>query len=118
MNTEITCIICPNSCEIEIQHSGTKIGKVNNAFCKRGIEYAKNEITNPVRVLTSTVKVRGGEVPLLSVRTSGPIPKSKLLKAAASIKRITVETPVCIGQTLVENFLGFGVDIIATSDAK
>ena len=74
---EFICIICPESCHITVEHPDKEILAIDGSKCPRGDEFATKEVLNPERLVTSTVLVEGGEVPLVSVKTSGPIPKEK-----------------------------------------
>ncbi len=109
-----TCIVCPNGCELKIT-VGDEI-KVEGATCPRGVTYGTNEVTNPMRSLTTTVKVTGGELPLVSVRTDGVIPKDMLKDAVKELSRITVTAPVTIGQVVCADLLGTGVAVKASKN--
>jgi len=102
----ITCIMCPNGCEITYD--------LNGGMCGKGPEYVKNEILNPKRTLTSSVRVSGGVIPLASVKTTGSIPKEKLLDAMELINKISVEAPIELGQILQKDFMEEGIDLVAT----
>ncbi len=102
----ITCILCPNSCEITFDLLG--------GMCGKGAEYVKNEILDPKRTLTTSVKVLGGVMPLVSVKTTGTIPKEKLREAMRLVSTITVEAPVKSGQVLQSDFIDEGISLIAT----
>ncbi len=106
----ITCIMCPNSCEITYDLSG--------GMCEKGPEYVKNEILNPKRTLTSTVRVNGGAIPLVSVKTTGSIPKEKLREAMKLVSRLAVEAPVELGQVIAKDFTEVGIDLVATKTIK
>lgn len=118
MESEITCIICPVGCEMTIYYKGKVITKIEGHQCKKGIEYAKEEVFDPKRTLTTTMNIRGGETPLVSVKTTKPIPKDKLIKVMDVISGIEVNAPVKIGEVLVENIVGLEVDIVATKNVK
>lgn len=102
----ITCIMCPNGCEITYD--------LNGGMCGKGPEYVKNEILNPKRTLTSSVKVTGGAIPLASVKTTGSIPKEKLRDAMKLINELAVEAPVELGQIISKDFMEEGIDLVAT----
>jgi CxxC motif-containing protein/NADPH-dependent 2,4-dienoyl-CoA reductase/sulfur reductase-like enzyme len=106
----ITCIMCPNGCEITYDLEG--------GMCGKGPEYVKNEILNPKRTLTSSVKVTGGAFPLVSVKTTGSISKESLMDAMRLISEMTVEAPVALGQVLRKDFMEPGVDLVATKSVK
>lgn len=116
MLKEFTCIVCPNGCEIQAEIEEGKILSVKSATCKRGEEYVSQELYAPKRTIASSVIVRGGEVPLASVRTTKPIPKELIFDVMAEIKKVSVEAPVKIGQVVIADVLGTGSDIIITKD--
>lgn len=111
---KITCIICPNGCELTVDVEDDEVVSVNGNQCLRGMVYAEKEILNPTRTVTSTVAVTGGEQRRVSVKTARDIPKDKMMACASSLKHITVEAPVHIGDVIAENIAQTGVDIIAT----
>jgi CxxC motif-containing protein len=84
--------------------------------CKRGLAFAEAEITNPTRTVTTTVRTAFPEAPVLPVRTSGEIPKGKIPELMAALKDVTVTAPLGIGEVVLENALGLGLNIIATSN--
>jgi CxxC motif-containing protein len=88
------------------------IASVTGNTCPRGEKYARDELTNPVRTLTSTVKLIGGKT--LPVRTNKPIPKKKLFDAMKIIKSASATVPVSVGDVILRDFLGDGTDLIAT----
>ena len=114
--TNITCILCPIGCEIRINKKELFI--IDGAKCEKGIEYSKNEVRNPKRILTTSILVKNGILPLLSVKTSKPIPKEKIFKILKIIKRTSVNAPVEMGEIIIKNVLGTGSDIIATKTIK
>lgn len=113
----MTCINCPMGCSLKIQISGDDI-KVSGNICKRGEEYAKNEVTNPVRTVTTTMKVTGGVMPVVSVKTAGDIPKKLIFDLMKVINQKSIPAPVKIGDVLIENALGTGIDVVATSNVE
>jgi CxxC motif-containing protein len=115
---EITCIVCPIGCKILVRTDGTQFELLDGNKCKKGIDYARNETLDPRRVLTSAVLVKNGEWPLVSVRTSRPIPKNKIFDVLTEIKETSIEAPVKIGQKIIKNTAGTKIDIIATKTVK
>ena len=113
----ITCILCPNGCELEASYSGEPsaetIAVVGNA-CPKGIDYVVEELTAPKRTLTTSVLVRGGAQPLASVKTASPIPREALLPARAALRSVALDAPVSIGDTVTRNVAETGVDVIVT----
>jgi CxxC motif-containing protein len=118
MESEITCIICPIGCRVVVHHKGAEITKIEGYECKKGIEYAKNELLDPKRTLTTTVAVKDGELPLVSVKTQEPVPKQKLFAAMDAISAIEVEAPVSIHDKVIENILNTGIDVVATKNVR
>ena len=124
MNRMLTCILCPNGCELQVAYEAVteadgagesvKLLSVTGNKCPRGMEYAKQEIINPMRNIASSVTLVGGMMPLVSVRLTGPIPKAKIMDVMEVIRSVSVQAPVKIGDVIVENVLGLGVDVIAT----
>lgn len=113
---ELICIGCPLGCPITVTMNGEEIVDVKGNTCKRGDVYARKEVTNPTRIVTSTVKVKGGSIPMVSVKTKNDIPKSKIFDCVKALKGVEVEAPVHIGDVIVANVADTGVDIIATKD--
>ncbi|ADD03041.1 protein of unknown function DUF1667 [Thermoanaerobacter italicus Ab9] len=111
---EITCIVCPLGCRIQVEREGGEIKSIKGYSCSRGLEYAKNEVVMPKRTITTSVRAVGGHLPLLSVRTKEPVPKEKIQEIMLELAKVEVKAPVKIGDVVVKNILGTGVDIIAT----
>ena len=117
-NKKITCIVCPIGCKINVKMKNGKCVKINGNLCKIGIKYAKNESIKPKRILTTSVLVKNGVWPLVSVKTSKPIPKRKIFFVLKKIKKIKIKAPVYIGQKILSNVENTGIDIIATKTVK
>lgn len=113
MNKELTCIICPNSCKLSIEFIDGK-WNVTNARCPRGIPFAVQEMTNPLRTLSSTVKTTIPNFPLLPVKTSDAVPQSMLLSIMKILNSIEVSDSVHVGDVIIKNVMNTGVDILAT----
>lgn len=116
MLREMTCIVCPNGCDLEIEIEDGKVLSVNGALCPRGKAYANQEVTDPRRNIATSVLVDGGELPLVSVRLTAPIPKARIFDAMEEIKKIRLTAPVKAGQVVIENLLDLGVSVIATKN--
>jgi len=101
-------------CSLDVVMENGKVNHVAGATCKRGITYAELECTNPTRIVTSTVPVRGGNLRMVSVKTERAIPKRKIADCLHSLKGLELEVPVMIGDVVVKNVCDTGVDIIAT----
>ena len=114
----LTCIGCPLGCQItvELQH-GKEISIIGNT-CKRGDDYARKEVKNPTRIVTSTVKVTGGTIPVVSVKTKSDIPKDKIFDCITALKGVKVQAPVAIGDVILKCVAGTGVDVVATKSVE
>ena len=109
---EFTCIICPRGCRLSVDDNMNVTGN----SCPRGKQYAISELTNPVRTITSSVRVNNREDLLVSVKTSGPIPKGKIFEVMEEINKLSVAAPTRIGDVVKANILGLGVDILITKN--
>ena len=114
----LTCISCPMGCPITVEMEGEEIISVTGNTCKRGEVYARKEVTNPTRIVTSTVKVRGGAADMVSVKTKEDIPKGKIFECVRALKGVEIEAPVHIGDVVVQNAAGTGGDIVATKNVQ
>lgn len=112
----LTCIGCPLGCAVTVELDNGEIINVTGNTCKRGDDYARKEVTHPMRVVTSTVRVTGGELPVVSVKTGQDIPKEKITDVMNSLAGIAVPAPVHIGDIILENAAQTGVNIVATKD--
>jgi len=115
---EIICIVCPIGCKILVKIKENKIEKIDGYKCKRGIEYAKSEALDPKRMLTTSILVKNGIWPLVSVKSSKPIPKNKVFKVLDEIKKLEVTAPIKIGQILIKNVADTGINIVTTKEIK
>lgn len=113
---ELTCIGCPLGCQVTVEMDGDIIRNISGYTCNRGKVYAEKEVTNPTRIVTSTVRVEGGERPSVSVKTREDIPKSRIFDVARALKDVYVKAPVKIGDIIKENIAGTGVPVVATSN--
>lgn len=113
---ELICIGCPMGCMMTVSLDQGQILEVSGNTCKRGDIYARKEVTNPTRIVTSTVRVEGGALPVVSVKTREDIPKGKIFDCVKALKKLTVKAPVAIGDVLLADVAGSGVDVIATKD--
>ena len=115
---ELICINCPLGCHLSVDDNDLGNIKVTGNTCPRGVTYATSEVTAPKRMVTSSVPVEGGATQRVSVKTAAPIPKEKIFDCLKAIKKVKAVAPVAIGDVLVENVCGTGVNIVATSAAS
>lgn len=112
----LTCICCPMGCQITVTLDNGEVTDVTGNTCKRGDVYARKEVTNPTRVVTSSVRVSGGRIAMVSCKTAGDIPKGKIFDCCKAIQSIEVQAPVEIGDIILKDVCGTGVDVIATKE--
>lgn len=110
MSKELTCIVCPVGCSLSIDESG----HVSGNHCKRGLEFAKSETTNPTRVVTTTIAIEGAIHRRLPVVSSQPVPKSRMMEFVKAAQMIKAVAPVSCGEVLLSNVLDLGVDVISS----
>jgi len=118
MKKEIICTVCPRGCHIQVDGDGTNITAMEGFGCKRGQEYAGNEYAHPVRLLTTTVKMKGIENDLLPVRSNKPVPKEMLLQCMEVIRTAEVALPVARYDVVIADICGTGVDMVATKNIE
>ena len=112
----LICIGCPLGCPLTVEMEGNEVKSVSGNTCPRGDAYARKELTNPTRIVTSTVRVAGGKLAMVSVKTESDIPKGKIFDCVKALKDVEVTAPVKIGDVIVENVAGTGVNVIATKN--
>lgn len=113
--TKIICIVCPNGCHLEAEIvNGEAV--VSGNKCARGITFAKEELTAPKRSLTTTVATIFKEMPVVSVRTNGEIPKQMVLDAMVVLNKIKLDSKYKVGEVIVKDILNTGIDVIITTD--
>lgn len=111
--TELICIGCPMGCLMTAVKNNGELSVQGNT-CPRGAEYAKKELTNPCRTITSSVPVKNGETARVSVKTRGEVPKEKIMECMKEIRTLLAEAPVEIGDIICTDLAGTGVDLVAT----
>ena len=113
---ELICIGCPLGCMLTVDIENGEVVNVEGNTCPRGKAYAEKEVTNPMRIVTSTVRVVGGDRPMVSCKTASDIPKGKIFDVANALKDVVATAPVAIGDVLLADVCGTGVDIVATKN--
>lgn len=116
MKKEIVCTVCPRGCTVTVDGTENEIRAIEGYSCKRGMEFAKSEFTDPQRILTTLVKIDGIDHDLLPVRTDKPIPKDRMFDCMKIIKEASVKLPVKRYDVIISDICGTGVDIVATKD--
>ena len=110
---KLTCIGCPMGCQLEVGLEGGDIQTVTGNICKRGDAYARKEVTNPTRIVTTTVRLAGGGV--VPVKTKEDVPKETIMDCVRQLKALELQGPVEIGQVILEDAAGTGVPVVATA---
>lgn len=108
------CVTCPIGCEIDVVHDGGKIISMEGNKCKKSEEFVQQELIEPMRILTTTVRIRGARWPVIPVRTDKPIPKRLFSHVVKKLRRIDLQAPVNMLDVVVKDIAGTGSNIIAT----
>ena len=117
METKVmNCIMCPMGCEMTVTLENGRFVSVTGNTCPRGAKYAETEVTDPRRMLTTTVRIRGGLLSLLPVVSADVLPKGKIAECVAYLRDVIVQAPVKAGDVIVPDILGLGVNIVASRD--
>ncbi|MBC8569620.1 DUF1667 domain-containing protein [Zongyangia hominis] len=111
---ELICIVCPKGCHLRVDEENGYA--VTGHSCPKGQDYGYKELTNPTRVITSTVKIDGGIHRRLPVKTNRDIPKGKIFDVVKALDAVEVSSPIQVGDVIVKNILDTGADIVATRD--
>ena len=114
---EMVCIVCPNGCRLDVEQRDGRVFVVGNK-CKRGADFATAELTNPMRSVTSLVKTTVRGYPVISVKTDGEIPKSKIFQLMKLCDEITVSQPLPIGSVVASGVLGTDVNLVTTTNME
>lgn len=114
--THYLCIGCPLGCRLEVATEDEAIVEVRGHSCRRGEEFAIQEHTDPRRYVTTTVRVDGGAWPRLPVKTVASVPKDRVIDVARALHELTLQAPVTLGDVVLHDVLGIGVDVVATRD--
>ncbi len=112
---EIRCIVCPTGCLVHVENVNGEL-IIEGHSCKRGEVYSRDEFISPKRILTTTMRVENGFLPLIPVRSNSAIPKEKLTAALREIAKMKVKAPIKMGDVMIENVLGLEINIIASRD--
>lgn len=114
----LICIGCPLGCPLTAELEDGEVRSVTGNTCKNGEKYARRELTNPMRIVTTTVRVSGGELAMVSVKTASDIPKGKIFDCIRALKDVEVPAPILIGQVILPDAAGTGVGVVATRHVR
>ena len=109
---DVVCIVCPKGCRLKVKEEDGEMSVTGNG-CKRGIAYGKKEVTNPTRVITSTVKVNDPVHRRMPIVTKGSVPKAMMFDVVKEINKIQLDLPIYMGDIIIENVLDTGVNVVA-----
>ncbi len=118
MKKHFTCIMCPIGCEIDVYIQNGEIISIKGNKCPQGKAFVIQELKEPMRVLTTTVRIKNGEYNMLPVRTDKSIPKRLLSEAMKEISKIKTSSPIKIYDVIAPNLLGTGANLVATRSMK
>lgn len=117
MRTEITCVVCPVSCPVEVEWTPEEgITRLEYNQCKLAYEYVASELFDPRRTVTTSVRVRGGTMPLASVKSAQSIPKAQVFQAMDQISGLEVDAPIDVGDVILPDLVGTDIPLVATRD--
>jgi CxxC motif-containing protein len=111
---DLICITCPMGCTLEVTHDGETVLNVAGNTCNRGLAYVERELTDPRRMVATTVRVRGGLHPLVPVYTKEPFPKPQIFALLERIRQVEVDAPVEVDQVILQDALGTGINVVAS----
>lgn len=114
---DVVCIVCPKGCRLKVKEEDGQMSVTGNE-CKRGAVYGVKEVTNPTRVITSTVKVNDPVHRRMPVVSKGSVPKAMMFDVVKEINKIELNLPITMGDIIIENVLGTGVNIVAARTIK
>ena len=108
------CVICPIGCEIDVIHDGDRIISMEGNKCKKSEEFVQQELIEPMRILTTTVRIQGAKWPVIPVRTDKSVPKRLFPRMMRQLRRVDLQAPVGMLDVVVKDIAGTGANIIAT----
>lgn len=108
------CVVCPIGCEIDVVHEDGNIISMEGNRCERSEEFVSEELVEPMRILTTTVRIQGARWPVIPVRTDKPVPKRLFPRIMRRLRRVELQAPVSMLDTVMKDVAGTGANIIAT----
>ncbi len=118
MIKKMTCTKCPRGCQLLVDIDSGRVVGVTGNRCSKGEEYARLEVEHPMRILTSSVLTDGLEMKMAPIKTSGPVPKEKLMSVMGEVLSARVRRPMNVGDIVIPDVLGLGVDIVVTRSVR
>ena len=117
-NKHFTCVICPIGCEIDVQLEDGNVVSTEGNKCAKSEEFVLQELQEPMRILTTTIRIRGAKWAMLPVRTDEPIPKRLLFRVIKELANIEMQAPVKVSDVIIGDIAGTGANIVATRNMK
>ncbi len=117
-NKHFTCVICPIGCEIDVQLEDGNVVSTEGNKCAKSEEFVLQELKEPMRILTTTIRIRGAKWAMLPVRTDEPIPKRLLFRVIKELANIEMQAPVKVSDVIIGDIAGTGANIVATRNMK
>ena len=114
---EYTCVVCPNGCPLQVETSEDarpELVSVSGNLCPRGAKWAKQEIENPMRTISTNVLLEGGTMPVVSVRTLDAIPLKDIMALRESLKKVVLKAPVAVGDLVATEPAGVKCRVAVT----
>jgi CxxC motif-containing protein len=108
------CVVCPIGCEIDVVHDGSKIISMEGNKCEKSEEFVSQELIEPMRILTTTVRIQGSRWPVIPVRTDKAVPKRLFPRIMRQLRRTKLQAPVNMLDVVISDVLRTGANIIAT----
>lgn len=118
MTRNYTCIICPMGCDMQAEIEHNTLASLEGNNCAKGRVYVLQELTNPMRNIATSVLVKGGDLPIVSVRLDRPIPKASIFRVMEATKNVVLAAPLSIGEMAVKNIADTGADLIVTKHIR
>lgn len=114
MKSNLICTRCPYGCRLDVEHDESRIVQISGNRCNRGLEYARQELFDPRRIVTTTVYISGAPITLVPVKTNRSVPKRLMFDIVKTASRIHVQAPVRLGDVIVQDICGSGADLVVT----
>lgn len=108
------CVICPIGCEIDVVHEGSRIVSMEGNKCKKSEEFVRQELVEPMRILTTTVRIRGARWLVIPVRTDRSVPKRLFPRIMRQLRRVELQAPVNMQDVVIKDVAGTGANVVAT----
>jgi len=113
-NKHFVCVVCPVGCEIDVVHDGSRIISMEGNKCEKSEEFVTQELIEPMRILTTTVRIQGSRWPVMPVRTDKSVPKRLFPRIMKGLRHVKLQAPVNMLDVVVKDIAGTGADVIAT----